>query len=373
MSHVSAHDLASQMSAIVTDLFSTASASQLSALNSFGDDNERLRWFYTPTDHGGLALADMSTAQHRIVHRLLATSLSVAGHTTASTIMGLENVLDRVEGFSVSYGRERGRDPLLYWLSVFGDPDSPSWSWRFGGHHISLHFTIRDESVISATPLFLGADPASSQLLGPHLLRPLGGAEDLARELLHSLRDEDRARAHLSPRAPVDLLGANRTRLSEGDSVIPLNEIWRGRFEPLTDEFLAKVHQSATAKAGWNDDDDLVLGMSATPKGLAIGPCGESQTQLLRQLLGVYLDRIHPSLANEQWRRAESNLNEFHFLWAGGVEPGEPHYYRLEGGGILIEYDNSQRDVNHVHTVWRDLTMDFGGDPLAQHYRTEHN
>lgn len=110
-----------------------------------------------------------------------------------------------------------------------------------------------------------------------------------------------------------------------------------------------------------------------TPKGLAIGPCGESQTQLLRQLLGVYLDRIHPSLANEQWRRAESNLNEFHFLWAGGVEPGEPHYYRLEGGGILIEYDNSQRDVNHVHTVWRDLTMDFGGDPLAQHYRTEHN
>jgi len=373
MSHHSTHDLARQMTAIVNDLLATASTSQLTALTSFSDDNERLRWFYTPTDHGGLALADMSTAQHRIVHRLLAASLSVAGHTTASTIMGLENVLDRVEGFSVSYGRERGRDPLLYWLAVFGDPNSPDWSWRFGGHHISLHFTIRNEAVISATPLFLGADPASSQLLGPHLLRPLGGAEDLARELLHSLHDNDRVHAHLSPRAPVDLLGANRTRLSEGDSVIPLNEIWRGRFEPPTDDFLTKVHHSATAKAGWNAEDDLVLGMSATPKGLAIASCGESQTHLLRQLLGVYLDRIHPSLAEEQWRRAESNLNEFHFLWAGGVEPGEPHYYRLEGGGILIEYDNSQRDVNHVHTVWRDLTMDFGGDPLAQHYRTEHN
>jgi hypothetical protein len=364
--------LADRMGGIIRDLFSTLSPDQQRQLLFAEDDRERLNWFYTPTDHGGLSLAEMTSAQHRIVHRLLAAALSAAGHTTASTIMGLENVLDRVEGFSVSYGRERGRDPLLYWLAVFGDPTSPDWSWRFGGHHVSLHFTIRQSEVVSATPLFLGADPASSQLLGPHLLRPLGGAEDLARELFHSLDDDGRSRAHLSPRAPVDLLGANRIRLSEGDTVIPLNEIWRGRFEHATDEFLSKVHHAASGKAGWTSKDDTSLGLSATPKGLAIAECGVTQERLLRQLLGAYLDRIHPALAGEQWRRAETHMNDFRFLWAGGIEPGEPHYYRLEGGGILIEYDNSQRDVNHVHTVWRDLTMDFGGDPLAQHYRDDH-
>lgn len=366
------HTLADKMGSIIGDLFATLSTDQRRCVRFAEDDQERLKWFYTPTDHGGLPLAEMTSAQHRIVHQLLATALSAPGHTTASMIMGLENVLDRVEGFSVSYGRERGRDPLLYWLAVFGDPTSPNWSWRFGGHHISLHFTVRENEVISATPLFLGADPASSQLLGPHLLRPLGGAEDIARELLHSLDETSRSQALLSPRAPVDLLGANRTRLSEGDTVIPLNEIWRGRFAEQTDEFLSKVHHAATAKAGWTPEDDTALGLSATSKGIAVADCGTTQVQLLRELLGVYLDRIHSSLADEQWRRAETHLTDFRFLWAGGIEPGEPHYYRLEGGGILIEYDNSQRDVNHVHTVWRDLTMDFGGDPLAQHYQEDH-
>lgn len=366
------HTLANHMSSIIGDLFETLSADEQRRIHFAGDDKERLNWFYTPTDHGGLSLAEMTSAQHRIVHRLLATGLSAPGHTTASTIMGLENVLDRVEGFSVSYGRERGRDPLLYWLSVFGDPNSTDWSWRFGGHHVSLHFAIRQSEVVSATPLFLGADPASSQLLGPHLLRPLADAEDIARELFHSMDEDRRSQAHLSPRAPVDLLGANRTRLNEGDTVIPLNEIWRGRFEHATDEFLLKVHHAATGKAGWTPEDDTALGLSATPKGVTVAECGTAQVGLLRQLLGAYLDRIHPSLADGQWRRTESHLADFRFLWAGGIEPGEPHYYRLEGGGILIEYDNSQRDVNHVHTVWRDLTMDFGGDPLAQHYRDDH-
>lgn len=372
MTQPAAEHLATEMSAIVGELIGTLSPDAQAALRFDTNDGERLKWFYTPTLHGGLPLSEMTSSQHRIVHRLLATALSTPGHTTVSTIMGLENVLDRVEGFKVSYGRERGRDPLLYWLAVFGDPASADWSWRFGGHHVSLHFTIRDGSVASTTPLFLGADPASSALLGPHLLRPLAGAEDLARELLHSLDATARAAVHLSPNAPVDLMGANRTRLSEGDGVVPLNEIWRGRFEDGTDEFLARVHDAAVAKANWSQHDHDALAMSATPKGAPVAQLGATQTDLLRRLLGTYLDRIAPGLADSQWQRAEQHLNELHFLWAGGSESGEPHYYRVEGGGLLIEYDNTQRDVNHVHTVWRDLTMDFGGDPLAQHYHDEH-
>lgn len=167
------------------------------------DDPERSRWFYTPTDHGGLPLADMTSNQHQLVWRLLATGLSEAGYVAASTIVGLENVLDYVENFNVSWGRDRGRDPTLYWIAVFGEPSSTgTWSWRFGGHHISLHFTISDGRVVGMTPCFFGADPANSPLLGPHLLRPLAGAEDFGRALAQSLDPAQSGTAVLSTVPP---------------------------------------------------------------------------------------------------------------------------------------------------------------------------
>jgi len=142
--------------------------------------------------------------------------------------MGLENVLDELEGWTASWNRERGRDPGLYYLNVFGEPGSDApWSWRFGGHHVSIHHLVLGGEVRASTPCFLGADPASSPLLGPHLLRPLGGAEDLGRELVHALDDEQRGTAVVSPVAPVDLVGANRPRLSDGDLPLPLANIWR--------------------------------------------------------------------------------------------------------------------------------------------------
>ncbi|GBL20717.1 hypothetical protein EMGBS4_07770 [Acidimicrobiaceae bacterium] len=123
------------------------------------------------------------SSQHRMVHKLLATALSEGGYTTVSTIMGLENVLDRLEGFVAEFEREREEIPMLYWISFFGNPgDTGLWSWRFGGHHVSLNFTLSAGEIISTTPCFLGADPANSVLLGPHLLRPLAAAEDLARD-----------------------------------------------------------------------------------------------------------------------------------------------------------------------------------------------
>ena len=94
-------------------------------------EGERQLWFYTPTDHGGLPLRDMRPAQQSLAMQLVATGLSRAGYVTVSTIMGLENVLDQVEGWQVDWGRERGRDPQLYWLRVFGEPDERgTWTAR---------------------------------------------------------------------------------------------------------------------------------------------------------------------------------------------------------------------------------------------------
>src|ERR671911_2311878 len=141
-------------------------------------DNERRRWFYTPTDHGGLTIHQQRPAQQRAAMRLVSTGLSPAAYVTVATIIGLENVLDYMEGFVVRFDRERGRDPGLYYLRVFGEPgDQGLWGWRFGGHHVSLNNLVEDGVLISTTPCFLGADPAVSPLLGGVANRPLDPVE----------------------------------------------------------------------------------------------------------------------------------------------------------------------------------------------------
>src|SRR5208282_5817943 len=170
-----------------------------------GYDAERRRWFYTPTDHGGLPLGDQRPAQQCLAHQLVATGLSTAGYVTVATIIGLDNVLDQLEGWTVDWGRERGRDPGMYYLRVFGEPGGAEpWGWRFGGHHVSLNNLVADGTVVATTPCFFGADPAVSPLLGPAPLRPLAGPEDLARDLVRSLDPERAARATLLDRAPAD-------------------------------------------------------------------------------------------------------------------------------------------------------------------------
>src|SRR5260370_12415868 len=141
----------------------------------FPSDEERRLWFYTPTDHGGLPLSQMRPAQQRMAMKLVASGLSRPGFVTVATIMGLENTLDELEGWAYDFEQERGRDPARYYLRIFGEPggDEP-WAWRFGGHHVSVHHVVAGGEVVASTPCFLGSDPASSPLLGGHLLRPLG-------------------------------------------------------------------------------------------------------------------------------------------------------------------------------------------------------
>lgn len=367
--------VAEAMVTAATDLLDRLSADQRArATWPFPSDEERRLWFFTPTDHGGLPLTEMDSTQHRLVHRLLATGLSEAGYVTAATIIGLENVLDRLEGFQVDFERDRGRDPLLYWIAVFGTPGlDGTWGWRFGGHHVSLHFTIVDGEIVSTTPCFLGADPARSPLLGPHPLRPLAGAEDLGRELVRSLSAQQAAAAILAPVPPVDIVGSNRTTLHDGDTALPLPVIWRARFEEGLDRALARMNDRTEADLGIEDHHVEALAFTRAPKGLPATELSAEQQDLLRDLLGVYVGRIADGLADaEHAKFAGSGIEGLRFAWAGGTEVGQPHYYRIQGAELLVEYDNAQRGGNHIHTVWRDLTADFGGDPLADHYTTGH-
>ena len=288
------------------------------ACHPFPANEERTTWYYTPTERGGLPLAEMGPVSQRLAHRLVASGLSEGGYNTAATVMGLENVLDAKEGWRRGYdGRtvpHRGRDPQLYFVSAFGDPGAGSWGWRVGGHHVALNYTLTEDGGISASPLFLGANPATSRLVGPGVLRPLAAEEDLARELLDALAPDQRATAWLSETAPDDLLQRNLPFVRVGP-----------------------------------------------PEGLAAARMLPQQRELLAGLLRQYFDRLPAALAAVQAERVlGETLEAVHFGWAGGTGPGQPHYYRIQGPRLLIEYDNVQDGANHVHSVWRDPEGDFG-------------
>ncbi len=339
----------------------------------FPSDEERQRWFYTPTDHGGLTFADMRPAQHRHVMRLLSTGLSRAGYVTAASIMGLENILDELEGFRIGFGHERGRDPMRYYLRIFGTPGADAWSWRFGGHHISIHHTMVGGELRAFTPCFFGADPAVSPMLGGHLLRPLAASADLAFELMHSMSEEQRASAVLSPAPPVDLVGGNRSVVEYGDTPLHLRKIWRDEFTGELLELMNTIQSNEETKIGLTPAHIEAVCFTTKPKGLAAATMLPAQQEILRALLGSYVQRMPDSIAERESARINGdNFGALHLAWAGSLISGKPHYYRIQGQRLLVEYDNTTRDANHVHTVWRDPVADFGMDALSAHHRHDH-
>jgi len=280
---------------------------------AFGDDQAR-RWIeYRPRPRPGACLADFDRTARKAAHRLLATGLSPHAYAQAMTVVALEEVLDRREGWA------RGRHSNDYWVAVFGDPAADEvWSWRFEGHHLSVTMTVRGDEV-SPAPVFLGANPARVEYAGRPVMRPLAPEEDLARELLAALRPEARGEAIVSDQAPAD----NYTSVSPRADV-PI--------EPLG-----------------------IAGARLDPTGRA----------MLHQLVALYLARLPDELAAREADRLD--VRELHFAWEGPTRPGQRHYYRVQGPDLLIEYDNTTDDGNHAHTVLRRPASDFGDDILSRH------
>jgi hypothetical protein len=268
----------------------------------------------------------MERHQRRLAQQLVAAGLSRGGYVTVSTIMGLERTLDALENWRRS---GRGRDPLLYYVSVFGRPaDRGAWGWRFEGHHISLNYTIVGGRIVAPTPTFFGANPAEAPLVGVGVLRLLAAVQDLARQLVHDLDEGQRATAIVSLSAPSDILTTNQPHV----------------------------------------EYDL------HPLGLGATAMTAPQREVLSALIGEYIRRMPDEIAEIEARRLQvEGLEQVHFAWAGGIEPRQGHYYRLQAPRFLVEYDNTQNDANHIHSVWRDPANDFGARLLAQHYAQDHN
>lgn len=369
---MSAREIARRMQQAAVDFLDSLDPDQRDVAQwPFTATDERETWFYTPTDHGGLALSQMRPLQHKHAYMLLAEGLSEPGYYTTAAVIGLDNMLDRLEGFHRDWGRERGRDPGLYYWRVFGDPRSEDpWSWRVGGHHVSIQHVVVDGAVVGSTPLFLGADPASVPLLGPTPHRPLGAVEDLAFEIMASLTADQRTRAVLGPVAPTDIVAGNRTAYQAGDGPMPLADIWRGRLPDPWHDLAVDLQAGADAAAGLEPAHLDAVRLTDKPAGLPASAMDAGQQDALRRLLSLYADRLPgPLAALERAKFADGRVAELAWAWAGGVIPGDGYYYRVQGPDLLVECDNTQRGANHIHTVWRDPYRDFGRDPLAAHYQ----
>jgi hypothetical protein len=275
---------------------------------AFGSDADR-RWIeYRPRPRPGLILAGLGIPARKAVFRLVATGLNTAAFAQMMAIIGLEEVLDRRE----DYVRHRHSED--YRILVFGTPGDDRWGWRFEGHHLSVTMTVAD-GVVSPAPVFLGANPSRVDLAGRPVLRPLGVEEDLGRELLLSMTPAARDRAVVSPDAPWDIRTGQKSRATV--------------IEPL---------------------------------GVARQDLRPGERSLLDQLAAAYLARLPDELA-ERLR-----TDDLHFAWEGPDRPGRRHYYRIQGGDLLIEFDQTADGDGHAHTVLRRPTGDFGGDILAAHH-----
>ena len=284
------------------------------------DHDERLNWHFIPRERRGVSLGELNPGQRHLVTGLLGTALSQRGLLKATAIMSLEPVLADIEK-----GSGPVRDAERYFVTVFGKPSTTAvWGWRFEGHHLALNFTLIPGQPIAVTPSMFGSNPAEVRTGPRQGLRILATEEDLGRQLVRSLDADQLARALLPGDVPRDII------------------LTAGRKAELLE-----------------------------PHGLPVSALNASQRKLSLQLLEEYVRRYRAELADEDLRRIDdAGFDKITFAWAGGTNPGQGHYYRLQGPTFVLEYDNTQNNANHIHAVWRDLERDFGQDLLRRHYET---
>jgi hypothetical protein len=263
----------------------------------------------------------MSDAQRGLAHNLMKAGLSQRGYMTATAIMDLETILGALERRTNSTEGMR-RDPVRYFFSVFGTPSpKQTWGWRVEGHHVSLHFTVVNGTLVASSPSMFGSNPAQVPDGPKKGLRILAAEEDSARELLMSLDAGQRAQAVINTVAPNEILTTNKLAIS-----------------PLA------------------------------PVGIQASALSPKQRDLLMNVVNVYAGFMADDIAAERLQRLKkAGLEKIAFAWAGDAERGKKHYYRIQGPTFLIEYDNTQNDGNHIHSIWRDFTNDFGRDLLREH------
>ena len=310
----------SVMTDAATKFLGSLDAEQKKAAVFAYDDEHRAKWYFTPqqtnreSTRKGLRLDKLSDAQKAAAFTLVKSGLSASGYEQATTIVGLESFLAELEPKGANT-----RNPSWYFVSVFGTPSGTGqWGWRFEGHHLSVNFTLDKGTVVASTPLLFASNPANVLAGSRKGLRPLPETEDLAKQLIATLTDDQKSVARQKSQFP---------EIKEGQPNAAVGE----------------------------------------PVGLALAKLDEKQAALLRKLIEAYANRLTPEAAAQEMTRVkDAGADNVKFAYC--VEPdkkGSPYTYRVQGPTFVVEFLNVQGDAagnpaNHIHSGWRRLPMDFG-------------
>lgn len=291
------------------------------------DTEERYNFHFVPKVRRGITFNEMNAAQQESAYDLLKSCLGDETFQKTIDIMQLETVLKELEKRKPE---DKWRDPGNYHFTIFGTPSSKTiWGWRFEGHHISFNFSFNKKTLVAGTPGFLGSNPAivlNGPMAGKQVLKQ---ESDVGFALLNALSNAQIKKAIIDTTAFPDILTLNKRNA-----------------------------------------------MLGKPVGIRYSELSKEQQSLMIQLMSIYVHRYKPALAEKMMidiRKA--GLENVWFSWAGHTKPviGKGAYYRIQGPTIIIEYDNTQNNANHVHSVVRDLMHDFGGDLLLEHYKKGHS
>jgi hypothetical protein len=311
-------------------------------------DPGRTHWNFLPeSGRHGLPLGELDRRQEVLAHRLIAESMSVPAYARVIQVMANEHVLRELNLPIFGHVAATFRDARGYFLTFFGQPQpDTTWGWRLVGHHLSINVTVVDGDLVSATPFLLGAEPAR---FGP--FRILGEEEDAAFVLLDGLTASQRQQAVIHPTPPADFV--TRTVATIGEVEYPGYHGVGRRDAMITDK-----------------DREALAYFRAHPRGIRAGDLSAVQRGHFDGLLARFVERARPGLVGFEMDRiaGAGGVEELHFAWAGGTSIDQPHYFRIQGPATLIEFDNAEDNANHVHSVWRDPSNDFGADLLIQHH-----
>ncbi len=285
---------------------------------------ERFNFNFVPLERKGPTFRDFNATQKTAALELLKASLSAQGFKKATDIIELEKALIIIEKQAPD---SRYRDPLNYHFCIFGTPSSDkAWGWKFEGHHISVNFVSNEGRIVSSTPSFFGSNPGIVNIEDQKGKQALKLESELALLLVNALSEEQLKTARVSEEAPKEIITGNSRKAS-----------------------------------------------NIEPRGISFNALDNDQKKTFLQLLDVFVKNYELGFSKTLMEKIKkAGMDNLSFAWAGGLKYGVPHYYRIQGPMLLIEYDNIQNNANHVHTSVRDLTNDFAEDILREHYLSEH-
>jgi hypothetical protein len=317
----------------------------------FGDDAHRRGWSFLPQEvRDGLPVGELSEDQRKLAHELIVTGTSMPGYAKVVSIMALEHVVWAQTAAQIPELLPLF-DPGRYCVSVFGRPGgNDPWGWRFEGHHVSLNYTISGGRLLAPAPCMLGARPATFGVLAP-----LADDEEAGYRFIRSLGEGQLREAVIYHRPPPDFATRMVPRVGDVE--------WPDRvFVPEPDYTIDDTER------------DVLSYIRTAPKGLPARKLTGPQAAELRRIVEGLAGRLPDEAAAAAMRNVDlAGVENLSFAWAGSTEPGERHYFRIQGPDLLIEHDNTQGNGNHIHSVWRDLPNDFGDDLLARHYQSAHH